>query len=522
MYLRVSVEDGDKRESDSIEGQRKIVKGFIQSNPELVLKQEYVDDGYTGTNFDRPDFKNLLNDIENGKINCVIVKDLSRFGRNHIDVEIYINRYFKDHGIRFIAVNDHYDTLEKGYDMMFSIHNLFNEHYARDISNKCQSAFKAKQRAGEFVGAFASYGYRKSDKDRHVLEIDPYAAEIVKRIFRLYIEGHGIIRIAIILNDEDILCPAEYKKQNGLNYRNCNRLETTHYWTYSTVRNILKNEMYIGNMVQGKACREMHGKPYLLNRDEWVVVQGTHPAIIDTDTWNKTQRLLEEKTQSIDFTSNQSIFAGFVKCGDCGRALAKKNHKDSKGKRYSKFYCGTYVRNGKKYCSPHSIRESVLKEIVLDDLNRIIGTVENLKAIIEEQAEAIVSPTDMYEEEFEKLMYKKQRIQKLRKGAFEQHILGTITADEYTAYREEYAQEEQRIDEKIARIEAKMDAQNEHNILEAPWVDQLLQFKGVKELTRDMVVEMVHNIYVYEDKRIKIVYNFSGELEYLMRQQYEI
>ena len=251
-YIRLSREDGDKAESDSIGNQRKLITDYLKDKDDFVLYDTYIDDGFTGTNFNRPSFKRMIADIEAGKVNCVIVKDLSRFGRDYIDTGKYLERYFPDNEVRFISITDNIDSMKQAYDMLLPIKNIFNEQYARDISKKVHASMKTKQRAGEFIGAFASYGYKKSPADKNKLVIDEYAAEIIRKIFKLYVAGNGKIRIASILNGEGILCPSEYKRLNGDNYRNSNRLNSTAYWTYSTVDHILKNEMYIGNMVQNK------------------------------------------------------------------------------------------------------------------------------------------------------------------------------------------------------------------------------------------------------------------------------
>jgi DNA invertase Pin-like site-specific DNA recombinase len=213
LYMRLSKEDGDKDESDSIGNQRKLLENYLRHQEDMVLFDTYIDDGYSGTNFYRPGFQKLIDVIEQGHINCVVVKDLSRFGRDYLESGRYIQRYFPEKQVRFVAVNDNVDTKNTLFDIMLPIRNLFNEQYSRDISTKVQSSFKIKQRSGEFIGAFPSYGYQKSSKDRHKLIVDPYASEIVKRIFAMYVAGHGKVRIAYILNKDGILCPSTYKRQ---------------------------------------------------------------------------------------------------------------------------------------------------------------------------------------------------------------------------------------------------------------------------------------------------------------------
>lgn len=521
IYLRISVEDGRRElESNSIDNQRKFLKNYIKENDEFVLAKEYVDDGYTGTNFNRPGFQEMLQDALDGAINCVLVKDQSRLGRDHIATEQYVRRTFKDNGIRFVAVLDNYDSLYAGYDMMFSFRNLMNEYYAWDISNKCQAAFKAKQRSGEFVGAFASYGYRKSPRDKHVLEIDPCAADVVRRIFTMYLQGYGQLRIARVLNDEGVLCPSEYKKQNGENYRNAKKLDKTNYWTYSTVRKILQNEMYTGTMVQGKTRREMNGKDFWLDESEWIKVEDTHPAIVDKDAFETVKRLLKQKKVDLNFEENQSIFAGFLKCGECDRAMTKKNYKNAAGEKYFVFDCGSYVRSGSKVCQSKRIKESTLQAIVLEDLNQMITTITDLMSMVEQANDeclAMYDKTQIYEVEIEKLEKELKRTKLLKKRVFEEYAEETITPEEYVEYRNEYIKQEKQLNEKLENLMAKCQRENEVHVWELPWVKQLLDYKRIDKLTRDIIVEMIDTIYIYNDKRIKIRYNFSNEFEHLMK-----
>lgn len=521
IYLRLSVEDRrNKNESESISNQRMLAKEFLRRHEDMVFVKEYVDDGETGYLFDRPAFQQMLEDAKNGIINCIVVKDQSRFGRNHIDVETLIIKTFRDYNIRFVAILDNYDTLTSGYDMMFSIRNLFNEHYAQDISQKCQAAFKAKQRNGEFIGAFACYGYKKSEEDKHKLVVDPYAAAVVRRIFHMYISGYGKVRIAKILNEEGILCPSEYKRQNGYNYTNTRKLESTFYWTYSTVDKILKHEMYNGTMVQGTTWREIHGKAELLAKSEWIKVPGTHEAIIDDETWEKAQRLLKQRKTDLVFEHNQSVFAGFLKCGDCGRAMRKSVHKNSKGETYYVFHCGTYKNIGTRGCTSHYIKEDIIKKIVLQDLNQMISEIKHLKKLVEraeKEATKKVSTTEMYLADIEKTKKEMERKKKLKKKVFEEFAEGNLTSEEYIEYRETYAKEEKELQQKLANLEQQVAKRKDIGALELPWIKHLLEHKKVKELTREIVVQMVDEILIFDDKRIKITYNFTKEYENLLK-----
>lgn len=505
-YIRLSREDGDKAESDSIVNQRMLIADYVKGREDFVVFDTYIDDGFTGTNFNRPGFRRMLEDIEAGKVNCVIVKDLSRFGRDYIDTGRYLERYFPDRNVRFISITDNIDSFERAYDMLLPIKNIFNEQYARDISKKIHASVQTKQRAGEFIGAFASYGYKKSPADKNKLIVDEYAAGIVRRIFDLYIKGYGKSSIAGILNGEGVVCPSEYKRLNGDNYRNSNRLEDTSYWTYSTVNRILQNEMYIGNMVQGRKYQSMRSKAKAKAPGDWIVVRGTHEAIIGNETWEKAQDLLERRTRSMDGTTNRNIFAGFLKCGDCGRSLVKKG---------ANYYCGTYVRSGRQYCTPHPISYDTLEQIIRSDLQMVLQSVEHRR-----EAAALCLPKSERPAvkqksagEKEKLQAELDKIRKRKKAVYEDYREELISKEECIAYRKEYGKKEELLKRQLECLGAKEECDTQGDIYEHPRIKRLLEFGEVDKLDRDIVVTILHGVLVYEKGKIKITYNFSKEAE---------
>lgn len=522
VYIRLSREDGDKEESDSVGNQRKLLTEYISKKDEFLLYDVYVDDGYTGTNFNRPDFQRMIADIEAGKVNCVVVKDLSRFGRDYIDTGRYLERYFPELGVRFISVTDGIDSIKQAYDMLLPIKNIFNEQYARDISNKIQATVKSKQKAGEFIGAFTSYGYKKSPVNKNKLVVDEYASEVVKRVFSLYIQGMGKQSIAKLLNADGILCPSEYKKINGENYKNCNRLEATSYWTYSTINQMLRNELYIGNMVQGKKHQRMRSKQRPVDKDKWVRVENTHEAIIDHDTWEKTQKLLLKKHRDIDLETNKNIYAGFIKCGDCGRAMMKNFWRRADGSKSYSFYCGTYKRSGKDYCSPHTLPFQVLNDIVLGDLKTIIQSVENLQELVKSQSFTASKLKKATDTELMKVKSELERIKKLKKSIYEDYKEELISKEEFLSYREDYLKKEELYSKQIDTLEAKKKDNVTEDIFETPWLKRLLELKDIEELDREIIVEMINEITVYENRKLKISYNFSNELEHLFSSVYSV
>ncbi|MBS6397957.1 MAG: recombinase family protein [Clostridiales bacterium] len=298
-YIRLSREDGDRSESDSIGNQRDFLREYIQRHPELILKDYYVDDGYSGTNFERPGFRRMMEAVEKGEVDCILVKDLSRFGRDYIETGRYLERYFPEKGIRFIAAADQIDSLERAYNLFLPLKNILNEQYARDISEKVHVTMRNKQKLGQFIGAFAAYGYRKDPKDRNHLIRDAPAAGIVQRIFREYAQGHAIREIAEGLNRDQIPSPIAYKRLNGERYQNRRTASEGKEWTYSGVCRILHSELYTGAVVQGRREQYMHRKPRNRRKEEWIVVKGMHEPLIERELWENVQSMLRNKRQKI-------------------------------------------------------------------------------------------------------------------------------------------------------------------------------------------------------------------------------
>ena len=512
LYERLSREDGDRLESDSIVNQQRLLEDYCERHPEFRIAGHYSDDGYTGTNFERPAFRCLLDDIEARKVNCVIVKDLSRFGRDYIDMGYYLERCFPSLGVRFIAVNDGVDSERGPYDMMLPLKNVFNAQYAKDISEKVRSAFEVKQRRGEFVGAFASYGYLKDPENHNHLIVDPVAGATVLRIFELAASGVGQVRIAMILNEEKVPCPSEYKRLMGERYTNSKKLDSTRYWTYSTIHRILQNEMYLGNMVQGRYIRPtMHGKAKKADPSEWIVAEGTHEAIVSRELWDAVQAQITKNTRTLDFDQNVGLFAGFIKCADCGRAMVKTRRGD---KIY--YSCGSYRRYGATACTYHGIRQSDLEKIILNDLNEIIRAVGDLRTIANETKES-ADPVKKKANERKRLEAALSRIRRLKQGSYEDYQDKLLSREEFLRYKADYDQQEQTL---LQQIESARE-ENAEELLERPWVEDLLRRGELAELDRLTLAQTVKEIRVFEEKKIEITYLFSDELGFLLEKRQE-
>ena len=518
LYIRLSREDGDKEESYSVVNQRKLLMDYINRREDIMFYDTYIDDGYTGTNFNRPAFRRMMDDIDEGNVNCVVVKDLSRFGRDYIDTGRYLERIFPDMGVRFVSVTDDIDSIKRAYDMLLPIKNIFNEQYARDISNKIHATIKTKQQSGQFIGAFTSYGYKKSPDDKNKLIIDEYAAGVVRKIFDLYVRGHGKQTIAKLLNEEGILCPAEYKKVNGENYKNYKRLDSTTYWTYSTINNILHKEIYIGNMVQGTKSQRMRSKQRSVDRQEWIVVKDTHEPIIDMETWNKAQILLEKRKRDIGLDENVNIFAGFIKCADCGRSLVKNMYRRKDGSRVFVLFCSTYKRCGKHLCTPHTLPMEVLEEIVLSDINSVIQELSDMKSLAESHDFGLNEMKTNNKKEEEKITEEMKKIRRLKKDLYEDYKSLLITKEEFLSYREDYMKKEELYEKQLSVLKKGDDINGINDIFDLPSVKNLLEMKGIDRLDRGIIAEVIDEIIVYGDRRLKIRYRFSEDSGQLLEK----
>lgn len=521
-YVRLSREDGDREESDSVVNQKRILTDLINSSDDLTLYGFYVDDGFTGTNFERPAFQQMLADIHGQKVNCVAVKDLSRFGRDYIDTGRYLERCFPDLGVRFIAVSDGIDSQKHSYDMLLPIRNIFNEQYARDISEKIHATMTAKQKAGQFIGSFPSYGYRKSPGDKNTLIIDEYPAGIVRRIFSLYLQGYGKQKIAGLLNQEGVLCPAAYKQAMGMNYRNPKRLPGTSYWTYSTVNTILHREMYVGNMVQGTKRQQMRGHQKAVGKDQWIVVQHTHEPIIDKETWEKTQNLLRRRSAPISFDPKEHVnpFAGLVRCGDCGRSMVKNTWRRSDGSIACSLYCGTYRRHGSRCCTPHTVPLHFLIRIVSEDLRNLLQNTERhtgrtlgdiikrqMAAQSEEDSHAPGRDTSDNSSAAHSLETRLREIRKRKKSLYEDYQDCLITREEYLSYREDYSRREQLLSRQLEQLKNLETPPEKPGSSAPPSPEQLLRLITPENLSRELVTEFVREVIIYEDHHIKFIYH---------------
>ena len=331
IYVRLSKEDGDKVESDSIVNQKELIRQYLTDKPDIEVHSVRVDDGYSGANFDRPAFQQMLKDIRSGQIDCVIVKDLSRFARNFVEAGRFLDQEFPLYGVRFIAINDGYDSIQRkggADDIVLPFKNLVNDAYCRDISVKIRSQLEVKRKKGDFIGSFAVYGYLKDPDDRHKLVIDEYAADVVRDIFKWKLEGLSQQRIAERLDDQGILSPMEYKRYCGMKYKSGFQINPKARWTAVAIDRILKNQFYVGTLVQGKRSTPNHKIKKLMQKpeNEWVCIEHNHEPIIEREIFDTVNRLLMKDTRIAPQEQTVYLFSGLLFCGDCRRSMVRNNN----------------------------------------------------------------------------------------------------------------------------------------------------------------------------------------------------
>ena len=526
LYIRLSQEDEDngkdKQESNSVTSQKTLLNEFIEEHDDLIVYDTYIDDGFTGTDFNRPSFQRLLEDMRNGNINCVIVKDLSRLGRNYIEVGNYIEQVFPLFNIRFIAINDFVDSFKNPAStntILVPFKNLINDEYCRDTSIKIRTSLNGKKKKGEFIGAFPSYGYIKDPKDKHKLKIDKSVVDIIRNIFDWNVnEGLGKIAICHRLNDLGILNPTGHKKlELGQNYNNYGIQDNTYTWTPSTVRNILNNEVYIGNTVQGKRRTKSYKvhKVEQVSKEEWVRVENTHEPIIDKETFEKAQELGRRDTKVSQKTKELSVWAGFLKCADCKRAMNKKSSTNKSGSKYEYYICSTYRKKSNNLCTKHSIKIEKLEKAVLKAINLHIDLLIDTEEIVQQinDVGASIARPQIVDNMIIEKQNEISKILNFKRTLYEDWKNEDITRVEYLEYKQKYENDIERLKQNIESLKNEKQKYESQSISSNEWVEKFKEKEGITELSRDIMMELIDCIYVKENGNITIKFKFKDEFK---------
>ena len=525
-YLRLSKEDGDfsfspgKRESNSITSQRDLIHSFVSKCPDIELVAEYVDDGYTGTNFDRPNFQEMMKAVERGEINCIIVKDLSRFGREYIDAGQYIEKLFPRKGVRFIAINDHYDSLAangSGDSLIVPFKNLINDSYSRDISIKVRSNLENKRHRGEFIANFPVYGYIRDPEDKNKLLVDEFAANIVRMIFRWKIEGLSPVKIAAKLNEMGVLAPSEYKKACGSKYKTSFKTHRKAEWSPVAVIRILTNETYCGVLVQGRRTTPNYKVKKVIYKDEseWTRIEGTHEAIIRSAEFNIVQRLMNEDCRSAPGGETVHPLSGRIYCGDCG-TLAKRKVVSHANKRYAYYCCPHSGKNGS--CEARTISEEALEAAVLASLRLQISLVLNMEQALSQIEELAWERREIrkLEANIEVQVGIIEKNNDLKVNLYEDFRKGLIDREELRQLKEGFSQRIQEAEQSIGVLRQKIRELEDGIRTQDGWISQFRAFQNITELSRPLVVNLVDRILLYPDKQIKVELRHKDQLRHAM------
>ena len=504
LYCRLSQDDGIEGDSNSIQNQKAILQKFAEDH-HFPSPCFYVDDGFSGGNFQRPAFQQMISDMENGEIGIIVTKDLSRLGRNQLHTGLYIEERFPMFGVRYIAINDNVDTDSSESDDLMPFKNLFNEWFIRDTSRKIRAVLKAKAERGEWLGTRAPYGYRK-DPDTKKLIVDEDAAVIVRRIFAMCAGGSGPSQIARILKKEQILTPTMYAYTRYGITHTC--LDTAHpyNWSDSAIANLLENEIYLGNTVNMKYSTKSYKDKRRVehSREECLVFENTHPALITREVWDVVQRVRKNKRR-LTKMEEQSKYSGLVFCADCGSNMVlHRAHTMSAS--YNHFTCRTYKRDGEA-CTGHYIRECVLDEIVLEDLRRVTSAArehpEKFAAYIgSKQSAELQREIRRQEKELAAMRKRKAELDAIFKKLYEDSVLGSITTKQFQMLSGSYTEEQNRITAGIPQKENEIQRLRETAIGTDSFLDKAKQYTDITELTPELLRLFIEKIVVHE-KEVK-------------------
>ena len=520
IYLRLSRDDEDKIESDSIHNQRELLKSFVEKDPTLKLAKEFSDDGYTGTNFNRPGFQKMIELAESKVIDCIIVKDLSRLGRNYIETGRYIDQIFPMLGVRFISVNDNYDSAREhndADDIIIPFKNLINDTYCRDISMKIRSQLDIKRKNGQFIGSFAAYGYDKDPKDRFHLVVDEKAAKIVKMIFNMKLEGYSPGKIADKLNEMGVLPPMQYKRSKGLNCNSGYWRGEESKWYAGSVTTVLTNELYLGTMQQGKMRKLNYKIPKCqkMDKEDWYIVENTHEPIIEQSVFDRVQEMLKMDTRTSPHAEKVHIFSGFLRCADCGQNMVIRTVVRGK-KRYVYYTCST--NKAGRGCSSHLINADKLENAVKTAVKNQISLLLDSNALLLKAAEL---PKDghvinVLDDQIVSLENEIQHYADLQEKLYVDYKEEILEKEDYEELKSRFVSKQEQAKKSKALVEEKRQKALDEPMLPMEWLEEIRSIGRVDKITRKLMAMLVEKIIVYDKDNVEIVFRYGDEVNYIL------
>lgn len=518
-YIRLSREDGDDRESESVENQRDIIDNYIQEHEELIEAGEYVDDGYTGTNFNRPGFRRMLKDIEEEKIDCIITKDLSRFGRDHIDTGYYLERYLPTNNIRYIAIGDNVDTLKADVLQFLTFKLSFNDYYAQDISNKIKSVKQRKIEKGEYQAGIPPYGYKKSAEKKNHLIQDEYSSKIVKEIFDMYVnKGMSTIKIADELNKREIEPPAVYLQIPTYMKKKSANPSGKYVWLRAQIGKILRNEVYLGSVVGRKFQKVSHkiSKVRCTKKEEHIILENMHEPIINIETWNKAQDKLNGYTK-IRERKHDHILKGLVYCGECGNkaTLRCREEKRKNGNVWRATYFICSKRNNYSgLCDCKQISANLIEEVVIgkikEETKKIKFSEDEIKKIYNKAEEEANSINNLYKIKLQEMQKQLKKVESSIEEIYQDKINKLIQVEDFKIIYLKKQKEREKIVKEINKIEDEFKkASNMQSKVDLKEIRQIAEdLLNMKEQNKIVLQELIKKIEFDTNKNIKIQFDF--------------
>ena len=522
LYARISVETERKREADTIGNQLQLLKDYVSEHSDLAVFDIYSDDDISGTDFVRPEFSRMMNDLRDGKIDCIIVKDLSRLGRNYLESGEYIEMVFPFFRCRFISVTDRFDTKYQQADISVQLKNMANEMYAKDISRKICSTMRTIQDQGKFAGSRAPYGYRLDPADKHHLIIDEETAPIVKQLFELLAEGNTVHFVATTMNANGIPSPGRLLYERGI-------ASTDHFknskWYMQTVRRILQDEIYLGWMVSGKFRSTYHstGKKgsQPVPREEWIVTKGTHEPIVTEELFNKVQeyfvRMKEEHGQTAVYNSKSkkaSIFKGHLRCGECGQAMFLRN-KHSHGKVTAWYYCALHENYNSSYCVKKAVKRQDVEDIALKLIRMQIKLFTDAREMIIalNKKESSKTKHRIYSDQIRNVKKQIEKYMSLKASLYEDFANGVLSQSDYISMGQEYAQKADELRIFLAELEKEAQKYSQTYAMNGSWAQIIEQYQNAETLTEEMIDAFIDEMILYNNGHVEVKFRFKDELD---------
>lgn len=495
IYCRLSKEDEEKSQSESIKNQESSLLSYALERKWQVVDC-YLDDGYSGTTFERPEFQRLIRDIERGLVNCILTKDYSRLGREHIQTSYYTEVFFPQHKVRYIAVNDGIDTQKT--DDFLGIRAVFNDMYARDISKKIRYTLRNKQQAGAFIGAFAPYGYKKDPNNNNKLLPDPLTVPIVQEIFQLYLAGYGKSRIATLLNKKGVPSPASIKSNHH------GSKTTTYLWNPLAIKRILENEVYLGHIIQHKKEKLSYkiAKQINLSKEDWIKVENTHSPIVDCKIFKMAQEIINKRKKDGYFTGrNPGLFSGIIKCGLCG-----SNYVYYSDKKYGRvLICSNYRRYYSRGCEKRILSERDVEKIILDDLYHFLSQGINKEDVFCKILNNINGKSEYIKKDLNYLKKKLRGFENKFTILYEDRLAGLLNEKQFMLFKEKLEKEVIQLKEKIEAFDQIKIGENYLNKVKS----SLDNFLNLNSLDRRIILKIVDRIEVVPPQSFKIIYKFK-------------